>query len=156
MPVLPNPRHERFAQELVKGASQIAAYAAAGYKADRGAACNLSAKPYISQRVAELQGMAAARVVQKIAVIDKGYVLQQAHRMYEASANAAIPEDGFDPKAAAVAARFLDQVGRHVDVQAFKDTSDINVHITVDQAISRLAALDVPEAIEGEYEVIPE
>ena len=106
--------------------------------------------------------MAAAQIVKKAAVIDKSYVLQQAQRMFEASASAAIGapgEDGsepaFDPKSANVASRFLDQIGRHVDVQAFKDTSDINISITVDGAISRLAQLDAP-AIEGDYEVIEE
>lgn len=156
MPPISNPRYERMAQELFKGAKAIDAHETAGFSRNSGNAARLNGLECIQKRVAELQAQAATKIVSKAAVIDKSYVLQQAHRMYEASANAAIPEDGFDPKAAAVAARFLDQVGRHVDVQAFKDTSDINVHITVDQAISRLAALDVPEAIEGEYEVIPE
>ncbi len=151
MPVLSNPRHERFAQELAKGATQIAAYENAGYKPDGGAACNLSRNIKVSQRVAELQTLSAARVVQKAANIDKSYVLQQAHRMFEASANAAIPagEDAaFDPKAANAAARFLDQIGRHVDVRAFAEQKDINLTITVDHALSQLGAL------EGDYEVI--
>jgi hypothetical protein len=145
MPVLSNPRHERFAQELAKGGSQIAAYENAGYKPDRGAASNLSAKPYISQRVAELQGMAAARTVKDISAIDKRYVLQQAVKLHEAAMKATDGEDGFDPKAGNVASRALDQIGRHVDVQAFKDVSDVNINITLDAAIGRL------DAIEGEF-----
>jgi hypothetical protein len=151
---LDNPRHERFAQELAKGSSQIAAYETAGYSADRSAACKLSAKAYISLRVAHLQGLAASRIVQKAAVIDKSYVLQQAHRMFEASANAAIPageDEAFDHQAAGVAARFLDQIGRHRDVQAFKDASDLNLHLTIDGAISHLAHAPV-DVIEGDYE----
>ena len=144
---LPNARHERFAQELVKGASQIAAYEAAGYKADRGAACHLSAKPHIVQRVSELQSLSAARVVKEAAKIDKGYVLQQAVKLHE-MAMTATDGEAFDPKAANVASRALDQIGRHVDVRAFSEQSDVNVHITVDHAISRL------EAIEGDYSVV--
>ena len=69
MAVLPNPRHERFAQEIAKGKSAEAAYAAAGYKRDRGAASRLSAKVNIQARVAELleRGAAKAEVtVEKI------------------------------------------------------------------------------------------
>ena len=149
VPVLSNPRHERYAQELAKGIPQIKAYENAGYSADRGAACRLSAKAYISQRVAELQGMAAARVVQKAAVIDKSYVLQQAHRMFEASANAA-DSGAFDPKAANAAARFLDQIGRHVDVRAFAEQKDINLTISVDSALAQLGGATV-EAIDVEW-----
>lgn len=62
MPALANPKHERFAQELAKGATQDAAYTLAGYKADRGAASRLSAKVNIKTRVAELQERAAIKV----------------------------------------------------------------------------------------------
>ena len=61
MPVLENPRHERFAQELAKGISAEAAYAASGYKRDRGAASRLSSKVNIQARVAELLERGAAR-----------------------------------------------------------------------------------------------
>jgi phage terminase small subunit len=62
MTVLANARHERFAQELAKGASQTDAYVAAGYKDDRGAASRLSAKVSIQERLAEILGKAAERV----------------------------------------------------------------------------------------------
>jgi hypothetical protein len=80
--------------------------------------------------------------------IDKAYVLSKATKLFEACETALEAE--FDPKAANVASRFLDQIGRHVDVQAFKDATDVNVHITVDQAIARLES----QAIEADYEVI--
>jgi hypothetical protein len=41
MPVLPNNKHELFAQGLAKGLSADAAYQAAGYKRDRGNAARL-------------------------------------------------------------------------------------------------------------------
>jgi hypothetical protein len=41
MPILPNHKHELFAQGLAKGLSADAAYQAAGYKRDRGNAARL-------------------------------------------------------------------------------------------------------------------
>lgn len=60
---LKNARHERFAQELAKGKSQVDAYAAAGYKPDRGAATRLSAKVSVAERARELKARAAERTV---------------------------------------------------------------------------------------------
>ena len=54
MPVLSNPRHERFAQELAKGKTQAEAYVLAGYADNRHSANALKQKPHISQRVSEL------------------------------------------------------------------------------------------------------
>lgn len=70
MPILDNARHERFAQELAKGASQTDAYTAAGYKGDRTAASRLSTKDNIQARVAELKEGMAERVQ-----LDEAYVL---------------------------------------------------------------------------------
>ena len=61
MPVLPNPRHERFAQELAKGKSASEAYKLAGYKANDGNAATLKGNQRVLERVAELQKQAAAR-----------------------------------------------------------------------------------------------
>ena len=54
MPILPNARQERFAQNLAKGMTQDKAYAEAGYKPNRHNASALKAKQHISNRVAEL------------------------------------------------------------------------------------------------------
>jgi phage terminase small subunit len=56
MPVLPNARHETFAQALSKGMNATEAYATAGYKGDRTAASRLSTNVKVAPRVAELQG----------------------------------------------------------------------------------------------------
>lgn len=61
MPVLPNSRHERFAQELAKGENQTDAYVNAGYKESRSAAARLAADVNICARVAEIQERAAVR-----------------------------------------------------------------------------------------------
>lgn len=54
MPVLSDPRHERFAQNLAGGMKQGEAYEKAGYKPDGGAASRLSNNVNVSQRVAEI------------------------------------------------------------------------------------------------------
>jgi hypothetical protein len=61
MPVLPNPRQERFAQELAKGETADAAYKLAGYKPNRGNASELRKKQHILNRIAELQATTAKR-----------------------------------------------------------------------------------------------
>ena len=61
MPVLPNQRHERFAQELAKGSSATDAYAAAGYSGDRTAASRLSTNVNIQARVTEILARGAER-----------------------------------------------------------------------------------------------
>lgn len=61
MPVLANPRHERFAQELAKGKSQAEAYANAGYEPSEPNASRLTRNEKVQARVAELQERAAIR-----------------------------------------------------------------------------------------------
>ena len=63
MPVLQNARHEKFAQGIVKGLTADAAYAAAGYNADRGHAARLAAKGSVSARVEELMTEVASETV---------------------------------------------------------------------------------------------
>ena len=57
MPILPNPKHEKFAQLIVRGKSQFEAYMMAGYSPSgaRGNASRLIANDIISGRVKELQ-----------------------------------------------------------------------------------------------------
>lgn len=55
MPVLSNPRHERFAQELAKGKSATEAYVIAGFKANSGNAATLKAQQSISKRADEIR-----------------------------------------------------------------------------------------------------
>lgn len=62
MTILPNARHESFAQALAKGKSAAEAYVEAGYKPSRSAASRLSTNVNIERRVAELQGRAAKKV----------------------------------------------------------------------------------------------
>ena len=61
MPVLPNERHERFAQELAKGKPATEAYEKAGYKHNRHNAASMRQKKHILERVAELQTRSAQK-----------------------------------------------------------------------------------------------
>lgn len=60
---LKNARHERFAQELAKGKSQVDAYAAAGYEPKESNASRLIANDKVAARVRELKAKAAEKAV---------------------------------------------------------------------------------------------
>jgi hypothetical protein len=68
MPVLSNPRYERFAQAIAKGQSQHDAYIYAGYSPNQEAknvrsnAGTLARRPQVAERVIELQSKQAKRV----------------------------------------------------------------------------------------------
>lgn len=62
MPVLPNPRHEAFAQALAKGMSQDAAYAEAGFKPHRQNASRLMSNDDVRRRVDEIQSKAVKKL----------------------------------------------------------------------------------------------
>lgn len=68
---LKNARHERFAQELAKGRSQLKSYTLAGYKPDDGAAARLSGNVRVQERVAELKSRAAEKAIVTVADIAK-------------------------------------------------------------------------------------
>ena len=72
MPVLPNNKHELFAQGLAKGLSADAAYQAAGYKPHRGNAARLRANEIIQRRTAEILGKAAEK-----AEVNKAWVMER-------------------------------------------------------------------------------
>lgn len=69
MPVLGNPKHERFAQELAKGKTQSDAYVAAQYRPSRSAAARLAADVNICARVAELSERVALRTELTVAAL---------------------------------------------------------------------------------------
>ena len=61
MPVLKNPRHERFAQELAKGKTATEAYETAGFRRHDGNCSRLRGNERIEARLAELQDRGAKR-----------------------------------------------------------------------------------------------
>jgi phage terminase small subunit len=59
MPILSNPRRERFAQEIAKGKTYTKAYVVAGYRPHDGNACTLAQHPEVIARLEELRSKAA-------------------------------------------------------------------------------------------------
>ena len=55
MPLLPNPRHEAFAQARAQGARLEIAYEDAGFVAGQGHASRLAAQPEVAARIAEIR-----------------------------------------------------------------------------------------------------
>ena len=89
MPILKNPRHERFAQELAKGKTATEAYVLAGYKANDGNAATLKGNQRILDRLAEIAGKAADR-----AEITIARVLEEMGRIAFADLRAVFNDDG--------------------------------------------------------------
>ena len=61
MPVLKNPKHERFAQEVAKGTPLEKAYELAGYKPDPKNAARLTKKDGVRTRIDEILTRAAEK-----------------------------------------------------------------------------------------------
>jgi len=78
MPILSDPRHERFAQNLAAGMGQLESYEAAGYKRSAQGASTLAKKPEVKRRVAELLQPSADAVQE--AVFDAVKMLTDAAR----------------------------------------------------------------------------
>ena len=66
MPVLKNPRHEKFAQAVVEGKSAAEAYADAGFKQQRQNASRLMTNDDVVARIKELQAEGAERTLVSI------------------------------------------------------------------------------------------
>nr|WP_314727663.1 terminase small subunit [Serratia quinivorans] len=131
---------ERFCQEYIKNPdNQTAAAAAAGYKNAAVSASRHMDNPKVQARIAELMEHRNKRVK-----IDADYVLKQSVKIHErcmqeiepftdAKGNHIHDDKGrplyvFDAKAAIAA---LGLVGKHVNVQAFKERMDVNVNVTL-------------------------
>jgi hypothetical protein len=152
---LKNARHELFAQYVAQGKPASQAYQEVGYAYNEGNAIRLKAHERVRVRIAHLQAIIAQKATTE-AAISKQYVLAQSVKLHEISMRHTVDESGgFVGSAAASAARALDQIGRHVDVQAFREAQDINVNITVDTAIARLARLG-DTAIDADFEDVTE
>src|SRR6516162_6285562 len=63
MPLLPKPRHEKFAQALAEGKSATEAYEIAGYTPNDGNTARMKGNDRVRERIAELQGQGAKRAV---------------------------------------------------------------------------------------------
>jgi phage terminase small subunit len=108
---LKNARHEKFAVAMATGMPASQAYVEAGFKYNEGNAIRLKGNEKVSARVAELEAKRAERVTSATA-IDAAWVLTQAADLY-AAARA--------EKQHVAAKGVLDLIGKHVDVQAFRE-----------------------------------
>jgi phage terminase small subunit len=109
MPVLPNERHEKFAQFLAMGKPRIEAHELSGYSPNRANASTLARQPHIKSRIAELQEHAGQIAVQVAAVttgISKSWVLEKLRE----NALKGLREK----KASSVANRALELIGREI------------------------------------------
>lgn len=88
MPVLSNPKHERYAQELAKGKSQVEAYELAGYKPNDGHAARLAGNGRVAARVSELMERAATKTVISITSVTESLlrIAEKAENLGEAAA----------------------------------------------------------------------
>lgn len=106
MPILPNARHESFAQALAKGKTADEAYAAAGYKANRHNASRLKTNDNIAARVDELVSKGAekaeatvVRVLQELSRLGFSDIRQA----FDEAGNLLPPDQWSDAFAASVA-----------------------------------------------------
>jgi len=108
-------KQELFCIEYIKDRNASGAYVRAGYEAkgSNGNAARMIAKDIIASRIAELVECRSAELK-----IDAEWVLRKASECFQ------ICVDNGDMS---TAKGYLEQVGKHVDVGAFKDRQDINV-----------------------------
>jgi adenosyl cobinamide kinase/adenosyl cobinamide phosphate guanylyltransferase len=138
---LKNARHERFAQELAKGSTSDAAYIAAGFKANRGNATRLKANESVFDRVQEIKGVTAEKVIEKTG-IDAAWVLTKAAELHAKA---------LEEKQLSVAKGALDLIGKHVDVQAFREQMQFSglieyKNLSDEEILARIAAHEAERA----------
>lgn len=141
MPVLSNPKHELFAQEMARGQSATDAYTTAGYKPDRKNAAKLRQRDDISHRIAELLAKRdeTARVASEKAAerlsIDREWVLarlvENANRAMQAGpVKTGGKETGEYRYDGAVANRALELIGKELGM-FIERSENVNVNHVV-------------------------
>ena len=111
MPALKNARHEKFAVAVASGMSASRAYVEAGFVANDGNAIRLKGNEKVAARITELEAKRAERVTEATA-IDAAWVLTKAAELHDK----ALADKNYSAAKGA-----LDLIGKHVDVQAFKE-----------------------------------
>jgi phage terminase small subunit len=83
MPVLKNPRHERFVQYLAGGKTATEAYALAGYKPSRANASHLLDNPDVSERLRQITTKRAVA-----AAVTAESLIEQNQKVFDAACDA--------------------------------------------------------------------
>jgi phage terminase small subunit len=126
MPILSNPKHERFAQELANGVSATEAYERAGFARNRVSAHRLKQKPNIGERVGELlkqrehiNAQATAKAIE-ITALTKEWVIERLMSFAKCA-----DKDAASVRALELLGKELGMfVDRHADVSAHYAISD--------------------------------
>jgi len=123
MPVLKNPKHERFAQLVAQGANYTQAAKVVGYSELRAGATgsNLAKKRNIADRIAELSARVAEQSV-SISAVNRAWIME---RLQEIAIKATAKED-FAP-----ANRALELLGKENGM--FVDRKDIKLSKTIEE-----------------------
>jgi len=148
MPVLRNPRHEKFSQLVASGIKSKDAYISVGYKPTgaKQAASRLLTKVDVCERVTELQ-QAAARSTAEAVILNRERVL---HRLSQLSHEA--QQKGYYSAAARCEELIGKEIGMFVDRTAFlwdidpSQWSDAQVEIIAEALLKKAAAGDPAKA----------
>lgn len=83
MPILKNPKHEKFAQMVARGSTLVKAYERAGYEPNTGNATNLRKRPEVAARIEEIEFERTQRIDESLddfiddQGIDAAYIIKQ-------------------------------------------------------------------------------
>ena len=94
MPILPDPRQEKFAELYAQGKMAVEAYVQAGYKPNASHACRMRDKRHVTRRIEELmsEGAAVAAVTLQSLIADAARLQNSAEKagMFAAAITALI------------------------------------------------------------------
>lgn len=139
---LKNARHEKFAQELAKGRSQVAAYVKAGFKGHDSAAARLFGNVRIRERVAELQAAAAKKATVTAADIIRQLDQDRSFARKLKVASAAVSATLGKAKVAGLMTERHEHTGRNGGPIEYRDMSDDEIAARI---AARMAELGKPD-----------
>jgi phage terminase small subunit len=137
MPVLPNIRREKFAQNIAAGQNASEAYAGAGFEAKSSIRINalrLTRDPKVAARILELRERKAV-VIEQTTGITRAYVVERLKLNLDMALAAAVD----NPSAGNVANRALELLGRELGM--FVDRKKVTITSLAEASDEELAAL---------------
>lgn len=144
MPVITNPKRERFAQELAKGLDQAAAYRKAGYTGDKTAACRAAKLPAVVARVEELQARAAKRAEVTVADIARQLDQDRAFARKKGQASAAVSATLGKAKVLGLVVERQEHTGRNGGPIEYRNLDEDEIDARLD-ALARKHAESEPD-----------